>query len=104
MKIRKNETQLVCIAQFIAEEGKEDKLLQNLHALSEQTHLEGGCLRYELNQSLEDPCVITYIEKWYDKVTFDQHCAKKYIVDFFNDGKPEFVKSFDVSLHKEILR
>jgi len=104
MNFRKNETQLVCIAKFYAVAGKENQLIERLHGLSEQSHLEGGCIRYELNQNVKDPRDITYIEKWYDQVTFDAHCAKSYIVEFFNGGKPEFVEKFDVSLHKEILR
>jgi len=101
---RKNESQLVCIAKFYAVAGKENELLESLFALSEATHLEGGCIRYELNQSVTDSRDITYIEKWYDQVTFDAHCAMPYIVGFFNGGKPKNVEKFDVSLHKEILR
>lgn len=103
MKLLKNETQLVCIAKFKAVAGEEEKLLINLHKLIRLTTQEGGCIRYELNQSIDDPTVITFIEKFYDKKRFDEHCAKDYIVEFFKDGKPEHVESFDVTLHKEIL-
>ncbi len=103
MKLLKNETQLVCIARFVANKGEEDKLLAELHSLINQTTREGGCIRYELNQCIDDPCEITFIEKWYDKTTFDAHCAKQYIVDFFKDGNPDYVDSYDVSLHKEFL-
>lgn len=103
MEIRRNETQLVCIARFIAKEGEADQLIKNLHALIPLTHQEGGCIRYELNQSIGDQHVITFVEKFYDQKTFDEHCNKKYIVDFFKDGNPDHVKEFDVSLHKELL-
>ena len=103
MEIRKNETQLVCIAMFMAKKGEEDQLIENLHSLIKMTHQEGGCLRYELNISIDNPQRITFIEKWYDQKTFDEHCNKSYIVDFFNDGKPNHVESFEVTLHKEVL-
>ncbi len=103
MNLLKNETQLVCIAKFKANAGEEDKLINNLHSLISLTTQEGGCIRYELNQSIDNPTEITFIEKWYDKKTFDEHCAKKYIVDFFKGGKPDFTESFDVSLHRELL-
>ena len=103
MDIKRNETQLVCIARFVANNGEVDQLIQNLHALIPMTSQEGGCIRYELNQDVENPNVITFIEKWYDQQTFDAHCNKPYIVEFFNDGKPHHVKEFDVSLHKELL-
>lgn len=103
MNQRKNESQLVCIARFVAKDGEVDQLLENLHSLMVPTHQEGGCIRYELNQSIEEPNEITFIEKWYDQKTFDEHCSKQYILDFFRDGAPLHVESFDVSLHKEIL-
>lgn len=104
MDIRKNESQLVCIAKFIAEDGQVNALIKNLHALIPATVLEGGCLRYELNQSIDDENTITFIEKWYDEKTFNAHCAKPYIIEFFSGGKPLNVKEFEVSLHKEILQ
>ena len=103
MKPRTNETQLVCIARFFAKDGEVDRLMENLHSLMEQTHQEGGCIRYELNQGIDNPNQITFIEKWFDQKTFDEHCAKQYIVDFFQGGNPLYVESFDVSLHKELL-
>ena len=102
-KFIKNETQLVCIAKFTAKDGETEKLMENLYSLIKLTHQEGGCIRYELNQSLDNPKVITFIEKWYDKSTFDAHCNTDYIKGFFNNGKPEHVESYEVSLHKEIL-
>lgn len=103
MKLRKNETQLVCIARFTAIEGEEDKLIKNLHGLIEKTTTEGGCLRYELNQSTDNPKEITFIEKWYDKTTFDAHCSKPYLLDFFKNENPDHAESFEVSLHKQFL-
>ncbi len=103
MKLLINNTQLVCIARFIAKKGEVEQLLNNLHSLIRLSTQEGGCLRYELNQSIDNPEVITFIEKWYDQATFDSHCAEKYITDFFKDGNPEHVESFDVSLHKEFI-
>jgi quinol monooxygenase YgiN len=103
MKIRKNETQLVCIAKFIAKEGEVDQLIQNLHQLIPMTLQEGGCIRYELNQCIEDENRITFIEKWYDQKTFDAHCNTPYIVEFFNEGNPHHVEEFEVTLHKELL-
>lgn len=104
MEIRKNESQLVCIAKFIAVPGEVNDLIKNLHALIPVTLQEGGCIRYELNQCIDDENRITFIEKWFDQKTFDAHCAKPYIVAFFNEGKPLHVKEFEVTLHKEILK
>lgn len=103
MTLLRNETQLVCIAKFRAKDGEVDKLLTNLHSLIRLTIQEGGCLRYELNQSIDDENDITFIEKWYDKKTFDEHCAKPYLLEFFKNEIPDHAVSVDVSLHKELL-
>ncbi len=104
MDIKKNESQLVCIAKFMAVPGEVNALIKNLHALIPVTLQEGGCIRYELHQCIEDENRITFIEKWHDEKTFNKHCAKTYIADFFNEGKPLHVKEFGITMHKEILR
>lgn len=103
MKLVKNETQLVCIAKFFAVKGEEIQLIDQLHNLIKHSTQEGGCIRYELNQSIDNPEEITFLETWYDKETFDAHCVKSYFTDFFKDGKPTNVERFDVTLHKQIL-
>lgn len=99
----KNETQLVCIAKFQAREGEAQMLIKSLHSLIRDTLTEAGCIRYELNQNIENQNEVTFIEKWYDQKTFEAHCDTPYVKKFFNDGEPDHVDSFEVSLHKEIL-
>jgi quinol monooxygenase YgiN len=99
----KNTTQLVCVAEFWALEGKTEELIATLHALIKPTHAEPGCVRYELNQRSDDERGITFIEKWKDREAFDQHCAMPYITEFFNDVRPGLVERFEVKLYQEIL-
>ncbi len=61
---KKQTTQVVCIAEFHAFEGKTDALIEALHSFIKATHAEPGCIRYELNQREDDPRWITFIEKW----------------------------------------
>jgi quinol monooxygenase YgiN len=99
----KNTTQLVCIAEFHAFEGKEQELLAALHFLMSPTRNEPGCLRYELNQGCDDRQKITFVEKWKDRAAFDQHCATSYISNFFNVIRPQLVEHFEVKLSHEVL-
>jgi quinol monooxygenase YgiN len=101
--IKKNTTQVVCVAEFRAKEGKTDDLIAALHVLLDPTHKEPGCMRYELNQRIDEPGWITFVEKWKDKKTFDEHCAMPYITHYFNDVRPQLVESFEVKLYHEIL-
>jgi quinol monooxygenase YgiN len=99
----KNKTQVVCVAEFHAIEGKTDELIDARHVLMKPTHKEPGCIRYELNHREDDPRWITFIEKWKDQKTFDEHCAMPYITEFFNDVRPKLVESYEVKLYREIL-
>jgi len=101
--ISKNTTQVVCVAEFRAKDGKTDDLLAVLHGLMDPTHKEPGCIRYELNQRVDDPRWITFVEKWKDKQVFDEHCAKPYIRNFFDAVRPGLVETFEVKLYEEIL-
>lgn len=99
----KNTTQVVCVAEFHAKDGKTSELIDVLHALMKPTHAEPGCLRYELNQRSDDPRGVTFIEKWKDRQAFDEHCATEYISNFFDNVRPGLVESFEVKLYEEIL-
>jgi quinol monooxygenase YgiN len=99
----KNTTQVVCVAEFLAKEGKTEELIDALYVLMKPTHAEPGCIRYELNQRTDQPNGITFIEKWKDKKVFDEHCAMPYITNFFDNVRPGLVDRFEVKLYEEIL-
>jgi quinol monooxygenase YgiN len=99
----KNTTQVVCVAEFRAFEGKIDALVQALHILVGPTHQESGCVRYELNQRVDDPRWITFIEKWRDQEAFDKHCNEPYITHYFDVDRPELVETYEVKLYQEIV-
>ena len=96
-------TQVVCVAEFHAFEGKTDELIDALHCLIVPTVAESGCLRYELNQRSDDPRWIAFIEKWKDKQAFDAHCATPYITNYFDNVRPGLVEDYVVRLYREIL-
>lgn len=96
-------TQVVCVAEFRAFEGKAEELINALYLLMGPTHKEPGCMRYELNQRSDDNRWITLIEKWTDRNSFDRHCAMPYIKDYFDNVRPRLVEIFEVKLYQEIL-
>jgi quinol monooxygenase YgiN len=100
---RKNTVQVVCVAEFRAFEGKTDALITALHSLIKATTAEPGCIRYELNQRVDDDRWITFVEKWKDQKAFDEHCAMPYIKHFFDDVRPPLVEDFAVKLYQEFL-
>jgi quinol monooxygenase YgiN len=103
MMISKNEVQVVCVAEWRALEGKTDELVAALHSLIKATTDEPGCIRYELNQRVDDPRWITFVEKWKDQKAFDEHCQTPYIKHYFDVVRPQLIEDFSVKLYREIL-
>jgi len=101
--LKNAESEVICVAEFMAKEGREDELLRALHSLLEPTHREEGCIRYELNQAIDNPRAITFIEKFKSKEAFDFHCGTPYIKGFFDEVSPPLVENVTVTLYKEIL-
>ncbi|HTZ57444.1 MAG TPA: putative quinol monooxygenase [Acidobacteriaceae bacterium] len=99
----KNTVQVVCVAEFRALEGKTGALIEALHSLIASTTKEPGCIRYELNQRVDDDRWITFVEKWKDQKAFDEHCKMPYITNFFDNVRPQLVEDFAVKLYQEIL-
>lgn len=99
----KNTQQLVCVATFFAKEGKEQQLVAALASLIPATRREPGCIRYELNQSRDNPSKVTFVEKFVDVAAFDQHCAKEDIQHYFHQIMPELVESHHVETYHEII-
>lgn len=55
---------LTIIAVATAKPGREGELLKLQEKLVEATLKEDGCLRYELNRSLDDPRIAIFVETW----------------------------------------
>jgi quinol monooxygenase YgiN len=100
--IRKAEQEIVCVAQFTAKAGKEQELLETLQALMQPTHQESGYIRYELNQHIDNPAMVAFIEKFKSREDFDRHCAMPYIKGFF-EKMESLVESHAVNLYREVL-
>ncbi|WP_394130215.1 putative quinol monooxygenase [Shewanella maritima] len=98
-----NTAQLVCVAQFVAKPGKRDALVAALAALIPDTRRESGCIRYELNVSLEDENKVAFVEKFVDRAAFDMHCQKDAIQDYFHNVMPQLVESHHVELFNQVI-
>lgn len=95
------EKEIVCVAQFLAKEGKEEELKEAFLGLIPLTHAEKGCIRYELNQALDNKRKFTFVEKFANKQEFDFHCDTDYIKGFFKDINL-YVDWHDVTIFEEI--
>ncbi|WP_137223271.1 putative quinol monooxygenase [Shewanella sp. MEBiC00475] len=98
-----NTQQIVCVAQFVAKAGKRDALIAVLVSLVPDTRRELGCIRYELNVSIEDDNKVAFVEKFASREAFDQHCAKDAITHYFHNVMPELVESHHVEVFNQVI-
>ena len=100
---------IYCIAEFKPKEGREEELFNKLKALEEPTHKEEGCVFYKVMKKFKncnaegDHYPILFNEQWRSEKDFDEHCAKPYIVKFFQEeclDKNGSVKEYEVSVYK----
>lgn len=97
-----DETQVVVIAHFKARPDKEQELSEFLQSLVEPTRAEPGCLRYELNESRDEPGTFSFVETFADRKAFDAHCDMPYIHRLF-EKLPQLVERQYIGLHRRIL-
>ena len=101
--LRKAGEEIVAVAQFKAKEGKDGELLEALHSLIPSTRAEEGNIRYELNQAIDDPSIITFIETFASQEALDFHRNAPYIRKFFDTVAPHLVETVVATFYKEIL-
>jgi len=94
--------QITVVAHFTAKPGKEAALLDVLRGLLEPTRKEAGCLRYELNQEIENPGAFTFAEKFANREAFEAHVKTTHIKSF-GERSGDLVESRQVRLHRELL-
>ena len=90
-----NEKNLVVLARIKAKPGMEEHTLTELTKLIEPTTKEEGCIKYELNASLKNPCEFLFYEIWTSQEALTRHSKSVHIKAFreireeFLDGVPE---------------
>ena len=78
-----------CIAQFLPKPGQEQALFAVLQGLEPNTLREDGCLQYRVTRQLASPFAegesypIAFNEIWRDNASFEAHCQRAEIKDFF---------------------
>ncbi len=92
---------IIIIAHFTAKPGKEKELQEFLATLVAPTRSEPGCIRYEVNQDLDDPATFTFVESFADKAGFDAHCATPYVAKLF-ELLPILTQAQYIGVHRRV--
>lgn len=87
-------TPLTIVAITTAAPGKEDALRAAQTKLVAETVKEPGCLRYELNQSQDDPRVLIFTESWASEEEWRAHMDGDAMKRFQASGAGELIQDF----------
>lgn len=77
---------LTVIAIITAKEGQEAALRALQEKLVAETRTEDGCLRYELNQSLDDGRILIFVEIWETEEKWRAHIDGAALANFAAAG------------------
>jgi quinol monooxygenase YgiN len=89
---------LTIIAITVAAPGQERALRAAQEKLVAETVKEPGCLRYELNQSLDDGRVLIFVESWASEALWRAHMEGAAIRRFAASGANKLIQEF--TLHR----
>ena len=82
-------SKVYCIAQFQPKEGQAQALFRVLQQLEPNTLREDGCLQYRVTRQVSSAYAegksfaIVFNEIWADMASFEAHCERQEIKDFF---------------------
>jgi len=78
-----NQNKALHILAFItAKDGCAEGFIKSFKPLSDATHTEPGCLRYDLVRSHEDPNQFVVIEEYRDEAAFNAHTGSPHFAQF----------------------
>ena len=87
---------LTIVAIAVAAPGKADALRAAQQQLVAETLKEPGCLRYELNQSLDDSRVLVFTEQWASEAEWRDHMKGAALQRFSASGAPNLIADFQL--------
>ncbi len=70
---------LTVIAEVKAKPGLEEEVRAGLLALIAPTHLEAGCVSYDVHESVEEKGLFFFYENWIGENALQQHLASGHI-------------------------
>ncbi len=101
--LTRSETEIAILAQFTAKPGQAEALRAAIYDVMGKTLAEPGCRRFVLYQSVDDPNLLSVIEKFASQADFDAHLGTPYIKNLLDKVVPELVAVQNITFHKEVL-
>lgn len=91
------------VARNYAKEDKLSEILEMYKELVDITRKEDGCIKYELYQDIENPCIIAMIEEWETKSALEAHLKSEHFLRIVPKIKPFMSKTTDMNIYTKIF-
>lgn len=92
---------LIIIAIAQAKPGYEAALVQAQSELVALVRQQPGCIRYELNESLEQPGQVVFVERWRDRAAWESHMRGPHM-DAFRTQAGSMIGAFNLLQMKQV--
>lgn len=80
---------------------KLEEYLTLARELVTETNKEEGCISYALHEDINDPTIVTMIEKWVDEEAIEQHNSSEHVRKIV-PGLRKLRESTEINLYREI--
>ena len=77
-----SQSTLTIIAKIVSKEDKTDLVKTELLKLIAPTLKEKGCISYHLHQDNENPNIFLFVEKWENRVLWQEHMNQAHLADY----------------------
>ena len=88
------------VSKSLVKEGKTAEYKQHTVKLIEETRKEAGCISYDLCEDMDNPNVLTFIEKWENKQSLDAHMKTAHFTEIIPKLR-DLRESSELSIYKE---
>lgn len=92
---------LIIIAIVQAKPGYEAALVKAQSELVAIVRQRPGCISYELNESLEQPGQVVFVERWRDRAAWESHMRGPHM-DAFRAKAGSMIGAFDLLQMKQV--
>jgi quinol monooxygenase YgiN len=93
--------QVIVIAKVKAQPGTLEELLAAQAILVQATRAEAGCIRYELNVSINDPDTVVFVETWESEALLQAHLNGSAIAAF-NQSSGHLVAGVTLEKYRQV--
>lgn len=94
--------EVVVVATFVAQPGREAEARAAFEALLEPSHAEAGCILYALHQGMDDPRRLTFVERWASREELDAHLASSHVAQLLERVEELFGDSADIVVYEPV--